>query len=78
MGGDLVMIDERRTAIRNRRVYAVVDTDGMARVKRPDRIPGPLVILTSDTPAHATETRSGQDLNRLRIRGEVVWSAHAW
>lgn len=32
--GDLVMIDERRTAIRDRHVYALVDTDGAARVKR--------------------------------------------
>lgn len=30
---DLVMIDERRTAIRDRYVYALVDTDGAARVK---------------------------------------------
>jgi phage repressor protein C with HTH and peptisase S24 domain len=76
--GDLVMIDERRTAIRNRHVYALVDTDGAARVKRLDLVPDQLIILTSDNPTHATETRSGPDMNRVRILGEIVWSAHAW
>jgi SOS-response transcriptional repressor LexA len=76
--GDLVMIDRRRRDIRNRRVYALVDTDGTARVKRLDVIPDRLLILTSDNPAHPTETRQGDDMNRLNILGEVVWSAHAW
>ena len=76
--GDLVMIDERHTTIRNRHVYALIDTDGMARVKRLDHIPEQLIIFTSDNPAHPTETRQGPDMNRLRILGEVVWSAHTW
>ena len=76
--GDLVMIDQRRRDIRNRRVYALIDRDGEARVKRLDLIPEQLVILTSDNPAHPAETRQGDDMNRLRILGEIVWSAHAW
>ncbi|MGK8232579.1 helix-turn-helix transcriptional regulator [Roseovarius sp. MS2] len=76
--GDLVMIDERRTSVRNRHVYAFVDVDGSARVKRVEHVPGQLVILTSDNPAHPTETRHGDDMNRLRILGEIVWSAHEW
>ncbi len=76
--GDLVMIDERRKQVRNRRVYALVDIDGSARVKRVELVPDQLIILTSDNPAHPTETRSGPDMNRLRILGEVVWSAHVW
>ncbi|WP_439526216.1 S24 family peptidase [Roseovarius mucosus] len=76
--GDLVMIDERRTTVRNRHVYAFVDIDGSARVKRVELVPGQLIILTSDNPAHPTETRTGPDMNRLRILGEIVWSAHAW
>lgn len=76
--GDLVMIDERRTAIRNRHVYALIDADGSARVKRLDHVPNQIIILTSDNPAHPTETRQGDDMNRLRILGEIVWSAHAW
>jgi len=76
--GDLVMINQRRKTIRNRHVYALIDTDGAARVKRLDHIPDQLIILTSDNPAHAAETRSGPDMNRVRVLGEVVWSAHAW
>jgi SOS-response transcriptional repressor LexA len=76
--GDLVMIDERRTQVRSRRVYALIDTDGAARVKRLDVVPEQLIILTSDNPAHPAETRTGPDMNRLRILGEIVWSAHAW
>jgi len=76
--GDLVMIDERRTTVRNRHVYAFVDIDGSARVKRVELVPDQLLILTSDNPAHPTETRTGPDMNRLRVLGEIVWSAHAW
>ncbi|ARE84989.1 helix-turn-helix transcriptional regulator [Roseovarius mucosus] len=76
--GDLVMIDERRTTVRNRHVYAFVDVDGSARVKRVELVPDQLIILTSDNAAHPTETRTGPDMNRLRILGEIVWSAHAW
>jgi SOS-response transcriptional repressor LexA len=76
--GDLVMIDERRTTVRNRHVYAFVDIDGSARVKRVELVPDQLIILTSDNAAHPTETRTGPDMNRLRILGEIVWSAHAW
>lgn len=76
--GDLVMIDERRTTIRNRHVYAFVDTDGSARVKRLDLVDNEMMVLTSDNPIHPTETRRGPDLNRMRVLGEIVWSAHAW
>jgi len=76
--GDLVMIDERRTQVRNRHVYAFVDTDGSSRVKRLDFIENEMIILTSDNPAHPAETRRGPDMNHLRILGEIVWSAHAW
>ncbi|WP_297780070.1 S24 family peptidase [uncultured Roseovarius sp.] len=76
--GDLVMIDERRTTIRNRHVYAFVDADGSARVKRVELVPERFIIMTSDNPAHPTETRTGPDMNRVRILGEIVWSAHAW
>lgn len=76
--GDLVMIDERRTQIRNRHVYALIDIDGAARVKRVELVPDQLILLTSDNPAHTSDVRTGPDMNRLRILGEIVWSAHAW
>ncbi|SEK32883.1 Phage repressor protein C, contains Cro/C1-type HTH and peptisase s24 domains [Roseovarius azorensis] len=76
--GDLVMIDERRTTIRNRHVYALIDTDGAARVKRLDLVDNEMIILTSDNPDYPTETRRGPDMNHIRILGEIVWSAHSW
>lgn len=76
--GDLVMIDERRTTIRNRHVYAFVDTDGSARVKRLDLVDNEMVIMASDNSNYPTETRRGPDMNRIRVLGEIVWSAHSW
>ena len=57
---------------------ASADYAAIRRVKRLDRVPDRLIILTSDNPAHPAETRQGDDMNRLRILGEIVWSAHAW
>lgn len=75
---DLVMIDQRRKQVRNRRIYAFVDLDGEARVKRLEEIPGRMLLILSDNPACETELREGPDMNRVRMLGEVVWSAHSW
>lgn len=75
---DLVMIDRRRTAIRNRHVYAFVDISGEARVKRLELVSDRMIILSSDNPDFATEWREGEEMNALIILGEVVWSAHSW
>ena len=76
--GDLVMIDTRRRQIRNRGIYAFVDRDGEARVKRLEQIPGRMILILSDNPACQTELREGPDMDRLQLLGEVVWSAHSW
>ena len=75
---DLVMIDTRRTQVRDRRIYAFVDCDGEARVKRLEQIPGRMILILSDNPACQTELREGPDMNSLQLLGEVVWSAHSW
>ena len=75
---DLVMIDTRRKQVRNRRIYAFVDRDGEARVKRLEAIPGRMILLLSDNPDHETELREGPDMDSLQLLGEVVWSAHTW
>jgi len=75
---DLVMIDRRRTRVRRSRIYAFVDTDGEARVKRLKEIPGRVLLIVSDNSEHETELREGPEMNRMRILGEVVWSAHSW
>lgn len=78
--GDMVLIDRRRRAIRDRRVYAFVDIDGLARVKRLEVKPGERIILRSDNPESETEIREGPDMNAVAegIIGEVVWSGHTW
>ncbi|EAQ27484.1 S24 family peptidase [Roseovarius sp. 217] len=75
---DVVMIDQRKTTIRNRHVYALVDVDGSSRVKRVELVENEMIILSSDNPNYPTETRRGPDMNRIRILGEIVWSSHAW
>ncbi|MAN99777.1 S24 family peptidase [uncultured Roseovarius sp.] len=75
---DVVMIDQRKTTIRNRHVYALVDIDGSSRVKRVELVDNEMIILSSDNPDYPTETRRGPDMNRIRILGEIVWSSHAW
>ena len=75
---DLVMIDQRRTAVRDHRIYAFVDRDGEARVKRLEQIPDRVLLILSDNPDCPTELREGPDMNRVRMLGEVVWSAHSW
>lgn len=75
---DVVMIDQRKTTIRNRHVYALVDIDGSSRVKRVELVDNEMIILSSDNPDYPTEMRRGPDMNRIRILGEIVWSSHAW
>lgn len=74
--GALVLIDERRTNIRNRRIYALTDEDGMALVKRLELIKGETLVLHSDNPEHETRLIVGNDMNRVTILGEIVWTGH--
>lgn len=76
--GDLVLIDRRKTSVRDRRIYAVIDIDGSALVKRLEIIPNEALILRSDNPDHDTIFRNGTDMNRVQVLGEVVWSGHTW
>jgi len=76
--GDLALIDRSRTEIINGRTYAFVDIDGQTRLKRLEKIDTTMLILRSDNPDHLTEVRKSQDMNRLQMIGEVVWSGHTW
>lgn len=73
--GDLVLVDRRRQAPRDRRIYALIGPDGEARVKRLERLPGTLV-LHSDNTDWSTELIPATDADRIRILGEVVWWGH--
>ena len=74
--GAMVLIDERRTTIRNRRIYALTDEDGMALVKRLELIKGQMLLLHSDNPEHETRLILGNDMNRVTVLGEIVWTGH--
>ncbi|WP_306152321.1 hypothetical protein [Roseovarius sp. MMSF_3281] len=37
-----------------------------------------MIVLTSDNPDHPTDIRRGEEMNRMKVLGEVVWSGHAW
>lgn len=78
--GDMVLIDRRKRQVRDRHVYAFVDLDGLARVKRLEVTPGERIILRSDNPEFQTEIRKGPDMDVIAqgIIGEVVWSGHTW
>ncbi|MCB5198565.1 transcriptional regulator [Loktanella sp. TSTF-M6] len=75
--GDLVLVDERKTTLRDRSVYAFVDVTGDARIKRLERLDDQLLIR-SDNPDHAIEIRKPAEANLIRLIGKVVWSGHSW
>lgn len=73
--GDLVMIDRQATVIREMRLFAIVDTDGTARVKRLSKTDDQL-LLHSDNRDYPTEVRSSSDTDIMSVIGQVVWSGH--
>lgn len=77
--GDLVMIDRRKTAIRNHRVYVLNDGDRGTRVKRREHIPELGIFLHSDNREnHLPEGRIDHAAKEIKVLGEVVWSGHKW
>jgi len=76
--GDMVLVDQDRKGIRDCRVYAFMDIDGLSRVKRLEKISDEILVLRSDNPTSETEFRRGEEMNRLEVLGEVVWSGHTW
>ena len=83
--GDLVMIDQSKREIINNRIYAFVDGDHGAKIKRLELLKKQKTLwLHSDNPnkeEYATEPRSGADLNQINtvgMIGQVVWSGHKW
>ncbi len=81
--GDLIMIDRRKTEIRNQRVYVYNDPNDGTRVKRLEVVPGHTIIVRSDNPDQKQfppEYHTGEAMNAIsqNIIGEVVWSGHKW
>lgn len=75
--GDLVLIDQSKTAIRSGRIYAFND-GGHSKVKRLDCMDDQTLIIRSDNPQFPLDIRKGEDANALKVIGEVVWSGHTF
>lgn len=81
--GDLVMIDRRKSEVRNGRIYVYNDPADGTRVKRLEVVPGHAIIVRSDNPDQKEfppEYHTGGAMNAIaqNIIGEVVWSGHKW
>lgn len=80
--GDLVLVDRNRFAVQSGKIYAFVDGDDGARVKRLRLFGNAGLVIQSDS--HSSEfedeERSGQDMQSVldNIIGEVLWSGHTW
>lgn len=70
--GDILMIDTAARDVLSGRIY-VLQVDGELRVKRVEkRIAGP-VLVVSDNDRYPVEELSADQVERLRVVGEVVW-----
>lgn len=72
--GAIVLVDEQRMDPPG--VFAVVE-DGELRIKRLEPLGDQGLAVLSDNPHHRADFRYGAEMNRLRIIGRVVWTAHA-
>ncbi|WP_299567744.1 S24 family peptidase [uncultured Sulfitobacter sp.] len=74
--GDLALLDCRPTdQLSYGYSYGLVDLDGQSRVKKIEVIDEGL-LLQSINPDYGTDARLGEDANRIKIIGCVVWSGH--
>ena len=80
--GDLVLVDRNRFSVQSGRIYAFIDYEEGARVKRLRLFGNSGMVIQSDNPSSefSDEERSGQDMQDVldNIIGEVVWSGHTW
>jgi phage repressor protein C with HTH and peptisase S24 domain len=80
--GDLVLVDRNRFTVQSGKIYAFVDGDDGARVKRLRLFGNAGLVIQSDN--HSSEfedeERSGQEMQNVldNIIGEVLWSGHTW
>jgi phage repressor protein C with HTH and peptisase S24 domain len=74
--GDLVLVDRKpQQQLSYAYIYALSDIDGQTRVKRIQTLDEGY-LLQSDNPNYEVEVRFGDDANRVKIIGRVVWSSH--
>lgn len=75
--GDLVMIDRKLQSWRTNRLFAFVNSDGDAQVKRV-RVLQSSLVLQSDNRDFEPVVVSGRDADQLSIIGQVVWAGHSF
>jgi phage repressor protein C with HTH and peptisase S24 domain len=69
--GDVVLIDESKKDILAGSIYAV-GIDDTIMVKRLEKRPKGLALLSENT-KNETIHMEGEDLNRVRLIGKVLW-----
>lgn len=74
--GDMVLIDQARSDVLSGGIYAV-GVEDTVMVKRVERLPGTLV-LRSDNVDYSPIHLSGDELNNVRVIGQVLWASREY
>lgn len=69
-----MLIDTNRTAVRDDKVFAVLYADELY-IMRLFRLPGGGLELRSDNPRHPSREVQGEDMDQVRVLGEMIWRA---
>jgi len=76
--GAIVLVDEQKKEPVGNHIYAFIEDDEL-RVKRLDLIgsgKNKVLTVSSDNPDYQPEVRINSDINRLSIKGRVVWTGY--
>ena len=74
--GDMVLIDQSRSDVLSGGIYAV-GVEDTVMVKRVEKLPGTLV-LRSDNMDYSPILLSGDELNNVRVIGQVLWASREY
>ncbi len=74
--GDMVLIDQSRSQVLSGGIFAV-GVEDTVMVKRVERLPGTLV-LRSDNVDYSPIHLSGDELNNVRVIGQVIWASREY
>jgi len=74
--GDMVLIDQSRSDVLSGGIYAV-GVEDTVMVKRVERLPGTLV-LRSDNVDYSPIHLSGDELDNVRVIGQVLWASREY
>ncbi|MCA1743152.1 MAG: helix-turn-helix transcriptional regulator [Desulfonatronovibrio sp.] len=74
--GDLILIDQSRQLLQSQNIY-VIGLEDSLQVKRVESRPN-LLILFSTNQKYPPVTLQGDEVETLRILGQVLWSSRAY